>query len=310
MFPSFLPAQTTQLTEASSIQMAQAIQQYEIAPSFSPTPILTTYVQQGSGGVPVLLLHGFDSSLLEFRRLLPLLATAQETWAVDLLGGGFTERPKGLTYSPTEQKVHLYHLWQTLIQRPMILAGASMGGALAIDFALTYPDCVERLVLIDSAGFATAPVPARLLVPPLDGWAAAFLRNPRVRRRISQRAYFDSTLVTPDAELCTALHLQHPRWQASLIAFAKSGGYNFLATHIQRVSHPTLILWGEQDRIVGTQDATRFEQTIRHSQLVWIPRCGHVPHLEQPQITAQQMLAFQQGNSPTESLSVSRASPT
>lgn len=292
MFPSFLPADIQNLTETASINAAQNIQQHPIPTCFSDAPIQTTYLRQGASGPPLLLLHGFDSSLLEFRRLLPLLAAQRETWAMDLLGFGFTDRPTEIAFSPAEMKLHLYHFVTTLIEQPVVLVGASMGGALAIDFALTYPDCVERLVLLDSAGFATSPVPTRLMVPPIDGWATAFLRNPGVRRRISQQAYCDRTYVTPDAELCAALHLQHPRWQAALIAFAKSGGYNFLTDKIADISQPTLILWGEQDRIMNRKDAPKFQQAIANSQLIWVPNCGHVPHLEQPQFTAQHLLAF------------------
>ncbi len=292
MFPSFLPTDTAQLTEASSINAAQRIQQQPVQTCFSSDPILTTYLQEGTDGVPILLLHGFDSSLLEFRRLFPLLSAQRSTWALDVLGFGFTDRPTDISFSPGELKLHLYHFWKTLIDQPVILVGASMGGALALDFCLTYPDSVDRLVLLDSAGFATSPVPTKLMRPPIDGWATAFLRNPGVRRRISQQAYCDRNYVTPDAELCASLHLQHPQWQAALIAFAKSGGYNFLADKIEQISQPTLILWGEQDRIMSRKDAPKFEQAIADSQLRWVPNCGHVPHLEQPKLTAEHILTF------------------
>nr|MBX2862729.1 alpha/beta hydrolase [Leptolyngbyaceae cyanobacterium MAG.088] len=77
-----------------------------------------------------------------------------------------------------------------------------------------------------------------------------------------------------------------------LIAFTKSGGYNFLSNRIQEIKLPTLIVWGERDKILGTKDAKRFEQTITNSQLVWIADCGHVPHLEKPRNTAEAIMAF------------------
>ncbi|MFM6472321.1 MAG: alpha/beta fold hydrolase, partial [Dolichospermum sp.] len=92
------------------------------------------------GGTPILLIHGFDSSVLEYRQILPLLAENNQVWAVDLLGFGFTDRLPGITYSPESIKTHLFCFWQTLINRPVILVGASMGGATAIDFTLTYPE--------------------------------------------------------------------------------------------------------------------------------------------------------------------------
>lgn len=292
MFPSFLPPEVAQLTEDTSIALAQRIQRQAIDTPLILDPILTTYVQQGEGDTPIVLLNGFDSSLLEFRRLIPKLATHTETWALDLLGFGFTERPEGVDFSPTAMKVHLHSFWQQMIQRPMILAGASMGGATALDFALSYPDAVEKLVLLDSSGYAPSPKATKFIMPPFDRWLTNFLRNPQVRRWVSVQAYCDRTFVTPDAECCAALHLQDPNWHRALVSFTKTGGYNFLYDTIKDISQPTLILWGESDKIMGRKDAAKFEKSIANSQLIWIPNCGHVPHLEQSQLTAQYILEF------------------
>lgn len=83
---TFLPPEFKNLTEPSSIALAQSIERQEIATPLSEQPIPTSFIRQGGGGTPILLLHGFDSSVFEFRRLLPLLAEKHETWAVDLLG--------------------------------------------------------------------------------------------------------------------------------------------------------------------------------------------------------------------------------
>jgi pimeloyl-ACP methyl ester carboxylesterase len=292
MFANFLPLDVQRLTEPTSIALAQAISRKDILTTLLPSPIATAYVHQGYGGTPILLLPGFDSSVLEFRRLLPQLARQQQTWAIDLLGFGFTERPALAPYTPAAIKTHLYAAWQTLIGEPVILVGASMGGAAAIDFTLTYPEAVAQLVLLDSAGFAAGPAIGRFLIPPIGYLATEFLRQPRVRRQVSFSAYADPSLVTPDAECCGALHLQLPGWRAALIAFTQSGGYNFLSDRIRHLTRPTLIIWGDRDQILGTQDAERFRAAIATSQLTWIPNCGHVPHLEQPDATAEAILQF------------------
>ncbi|WP_228015458.1 alpha/beta fold hydrolase [Leptolyngbya ectocarpi] len=286
-----LPTAAQHLTEATSVALAEQIQFADISTQLTEQPIATSYVCTGVGK-PVLLLPGFDSSIFEFRRLVPQLSPHAQVWAMDLLGFGFTDRTSGAAIAPPTIKQHLYNFWQQQIGQPMILAGASMGGAAAIDFALDFPEAVEKLVLLDSAGFAAGPAMGKLMVPPLDSWATAFLKNPGVRRRISQQAYCDRTLVTPDAELCAALHLQMPQWKEALIAFTKSGGYNFLSNHIQKLDIPTLIIWGEQDKILGTKDAHRFEQTLPNNQLAWVSECGHVPHLEKPRNTAAAIVSF------------------
>ncbi|MTJ54544.1 alpha/beta fold hydrolase, partial [Anabaena sp. UHCC 0253] len=233
MFLSFLPAAVGQLTEPTSIALAQNIQSQAIplvAKDISndgPKELVnTTYVHQGQGGTPILLIHGFDSSVLEYRRLLPLLAEKNEVWAVDLLGFGFTDRLPGIAYSSQAIKAHLYSFWQNLINQPVILVGASMGGAAAIDFTLTYPEAVKQLVLMDSAGLKGNSPLSKYIFPPLDYWATEFLRNPKVRDRICRTAYKNPNLISQDALCCGELHLQMPNWTQALIAFTKSGGYS------------------------------------------------------------------------------------
>ncbi|PPS43935.1 alpha/beta fold hydrolase [Chroococcidiopsis sp. TS-821] len=280
-----------QLTEPTSIELAKSIQFQAIATPFAKA-ITTAYIQKGNGGQPILLLHGFDSSVLEFRRLLPILAAQNKTWAVDLLGFGFTERIANLALSPSTIKTHLYCFWKTLIHQPVILVGASMGGAAAIDFTLNYPEVVKKLVLIDSAGFTAGSAMGKLMFPPFDRLATEFLRNPRVRNSISRAAYKNKSLASVDAQLCAALHLNMPGWNQALIAFTKSGGYTSFKEKLAQIEQPTLILWGEDDRILGTKDAEKFQQAIPQSKLAWIKDCGHVPHLEQPQIAAEHILNF------------------
>ncbi len=292
MFPSYIPPEAVSLTESTSIALAKEIKLASIPTPLSKDEIATTYVNREGDERPILLIHGFDSSLLEFRRLFPLLAEKKTVWAVDLLGFGFTQRNLNIPLNSENIKTHLYYFWQTLIQQPVILAGASMGGAAAIDFTLTYPEAVEKLILLDSAGLAKQPASGKFMFPPLDYFATEFLRNPKVRQNISQAAYFDKSFASADPQICAALHLKCPDWNKSLIAFTKSGGYGSFASQISTIEQETLILWGKQDQILGTKDAGKFAKSVPNSKLVWIDNCGHVPHLEKPNLTAEAILDF------------------
>ena len=309
MFPAFLPAAAANLTEITSIDLAKRIQRRSISvgTSVETVEIETSVVQcrpqeslsNAPTNAPIVLLHGFDSSVFEFRRLIPALEErSQQVWAVDLLGFGFTDRSRVVQFDPAAIKAHLYAFWQACIGCPMVLVGASMGGAAAIDFALTYPEAVKQLVLLDAAGFAKGPVLAKFFIEPLGQFATDFLRQPKVRQKVSERAYCDPSFVTADAELCAALHLEMPEWSRALIAFTKSGGYGFLGDRIGDISAPTQIIWGRRDRILGTKDALRFEKTIPKSQLTWIENCGHVPHLEKPEETAHAIVLSLSGDHP------------
>ncbi|MBW4540821.1 MAG: alpha/beta hydrolase [Myxacorys chilensis ATA2-1-KO14] len=292
MVTPFLPASVKALTEPESLHAVQSIRRCAVTTPLSPIPIQTAYVKQGQGEAPILLLHGFDSSLLEFRYLLPRLATQAETWSVDLLGFGFTDRPSGITFSPRTIQSHLYEFWKTMIGRPVVLVGASMGGAAAIAFALAYPLLVERLVLIDSLGYTVAPPFVKFLFPPLDYWAVEYLRQRKLKAlELSMALRSEAKII--DLIRCSLLHTEMVGWHEATISFTKSGGYDFLADQICKIRQPTLILWGESDDVLGTADALRFRQDIPDSQLAWIQDCKHVPHIEQPEVTAQHILSFE-----------------
>ncbi len=283
------------LSEPESLALLSQIQQVPV--SVQGQVVASSCVQAGAlvaDRSPIVLLHGFDSSVLEFRRLVPRLAPHGETWGIDLLGFGFSDRSAHLSINPDSINEHLHGFWQQHLQeRSLILVGASMGGAAALKFALAYPQAVKQLVLIDSAGVQMGPVIGKFLFPPLDQWAVEFLRRPEVRRNISCNAYAEpDRWVTPDAEACAALHLEMPYWAEALKSFTKSGGYPSFRSQLAQLNIPTLLLWGREDRILGTKDAIVFENLLPQAQLQWIEACGHVPHLEKPAETAQWILSY------------------
>lgn len=274
-----------------TIEFIQQIQYHNISFSLlhQTISLSTAYIHAvcpESNLAPVLLLPGFDSSLLEFRSLLPLLAAQSSVWAVDRFGSGFTEFVTEIPVNPSSIRQHLYAVWQTLIQRPVVLVGASLGGATAIDFALHYPDLVQSLVLIDSVGFSGGFPIGQLLPHALCEWGAdwLFLRKWVALNAVSALPFADPRL--PDDVRCAQLHQSMPGWKQAIVSWTQSGGYAQLSQEIQAVQHPTLLLWGEKDDVLGTADALRFEQAIDRCKLIWLKNCGHAPHLEQPQQVA------------------------
>jgi len=230
--------------------------------------------------------------LLEFRRVIPELAPHCRVVAIDLLGFGFSQRLPGVTIATATIKSHLWQAWQALVQTPAVLVGVSMGGAAALDFYLSYPNLVQKLVLVDSAELTNPPATSRWMFPPLDRWATRFLANPRVRQKISQAPYYDKHLASLDAQACAALHFACEYWSDSLISFTRNGGYGSFADHLAEIKQAVLLLWGRQDRILGSRGAEQFRRLLLYSHLIWLEACSHVPYLEQPQATAEAILAF------------------
>ena len=292
MFPDFLPEATNLLENSDSISLAKSIKRIPISTSLSNRAINTAYVKLGEYNPPILLLHRFDSSLLEFRSLYPLLATNHQTWAVDLLGFGFTERLLNIVYNPQTIKEHLRCFWQKMIKRPVVLVGASMGGAVAIDFTTTYPEAVDKLVLINSVGYSGSFVLGKFLFEPIDWLAVEFWRQRRIQTLFWGKSFdlFDANI--EDAIRCAALPSLMPNWERAIRDFTRSGGYYYLASRIPLITQPTLILWSERDETLGTEAASKFKQAIANSKLIWLRGVGHTPHWEQPQTVAQHLLSF------------------
>jgi pimeloyl-ACP methyl ester carboxylesterase len=292
MCPDFLPPAIAQLQTPDAIALAQSLKRQKIVTAACPRPVATCYSQQGQGGIPILLLHGFDSSLLEFFRLIPQLAANNETWAVDLLGFGFTERIEGTQYSPVTLRQHLYDVWQALIGEPIIVVGASMGGATAIDFTLTYPNAVRQLVLINSIGYSGSFPLGRFLFPPLDCLAVRWWRF--LKERALAQAKGQSNPAYWDAVLASTLPLEMPGWDEAIRRFSQSGGYSFREGQFAKIDKPTLILWGERDRFFGKEDGEKFYRAIPQSVLYSFEDCGHAPQFERPDAIANHILTFQQ----------------
>ena len=246
-------------------------------------------------GPPLLLLHGFDSSFLEFRRLVPLLAAHHQLLIPDLYGFGFCPRPVDGDYSPRGVLQHLEALLEAFSARqpatadtPLGLIGASMGGSVAVELARRQPRRFDRLLLLSPAGLTGRPMP---LPPLLDGLGVRFLSLPGVRRGLCRSAFADPDASVGPAELeIASLHLRTPGWGSSLARFARSGGFAGCGEPLP--PQPLRVLWGAQDRILRPPQK-RAALALLGKRLRELPACGHLPHIDQPLRVAEAWQAFQ-----------------
>ncbi|MBD1842767.1 alpha/beta hydrolase [Cyanobacteria bacterium FACHB-63] len=296
MLPEFLPASASEIENTDAIALLQQLQRRSIQTSLEleTVEIATAYVYvaREQSTTPIVLLPGFDSSLLEFRRLFPRLVAQHPTWTIDLIGFGFTRAIPLVSICPQAIREHLLSLIQTWIAQPVILVGASLGGAVAIDFALHYPNWVQSLVLIDSVGFSGSFPIGQWMPRSVLEFGADWLH---FRKQAALSAALtipgmDLTLI--DALRCSLLHQAMPGWKEAIVSFSQSGGYANLDTQLGKIQHPTLILWGTSDDVLGTKDAIRFQEAISNSELIWIEKAGHVPHFDQSEAVAVHLSRF------------------
>jgi pimeloyl-ACP methyl ester carboxylesterase len=270
-----------ELLDPQGRALAAAVQWWELPgwPGSWPVAVL-------GQGPPLLLLHGFDSSHLEFRRLAPLLVDRHQLFIPDLHGFGFCPRPAGGTYTPGTVLDHLEAVLAELLRRSdstaIGLIGASMGGSVAVELARRQPQAIERLLLLAPAGLTGRPMP----VPPLlDQLGARFLALPGVRRGLCRTAFADPDRDVGPAELeIASLHLQCPNWGPALAAFARSGGFAGCGEPLP--PQPIQVLWGANDRILRPPQK-RAAQALLGERIRELEACGHLPHIDQPATVAR-----------------------
>ncbi|MCY1528956.1 hypothetical protein D9M68_640790 [compost metagenome] len=245
---------------------------------------------------PLLLLHGTSASLHTWEAWATALKTQRRVISLDLPGFGLTGPFPDGDYHIQHYSRFLAALLQQMQVPRVVLAGNSFGGQLAWQFALDYPQRVERLILVDAAGYprnaTSVPIGFRLAqVPALAPLMAnilprkmieASVRNvygdpDKVSEALVDR-YYQLTLRAGNREALRQRFVQAPAGE----------GYKRIA----QLNVPTLIIWGGLDALIPPDNAERFKRDIAGSRLVLFEDLGHVPQEEDPTRTVAAVQAF------------------
>jgi pimeloyl-ACP methyl ester carboxylesterase len=255
----------------------------------------TQYLTAGTGdGLPLLLLHGLADSAYSWRWVMPTLAKAHPVYAPSLPGFGRTAKPNG-DYAPDFFTAFVAAFLDTLGLQRIAVAGNSLGGLIALHLALAQPNRVVALILIDSAGLGREV-----------SWALRLMTLPGMQALLS-RGYRTAPGAKLWATAMISLLTAHPEripreWREELCEMARLPGYleatvatarsevdlrgqrdrEILVDRLSDLAAPTLLLWGEHDRILPVQHSTVASQRIPQGRTVVLPDCGHVPQIEQP----------------------------
>ncbi len=248
----------------------------------------------GAGeGPPLILLHGAGDNSLDWRWVLPALARKHRVYAPDLPGSPDSAK-LAADYSPAFFERFVAAFVEALGIGRATFVGNSLGGLVALRLALSEPARVGALVLVDAAGLGRVVNPAFNVVN-VPGFAEAAIPLLRTPAGAYQRALGR-----------TALLFAHPtraprEWLAEQCRLAQSSGYleahvtvlralvspfgqrEVLLDRLPLLQTPTLVVWGEHDRVFPSSQAKQAVSRLRDGSLVLIPDCGHMPHIECPE---------------------------
>lgn len=262
--------------------------------------INTRFRTAGAEGTTVVLLHGIGDAVETWDDNINVLAEHHRVYALDMVGFGRSDKPPIQPSLAFGVQFVSDFMENQHIERTSLI-GNSMGGAISLQFAIQFPEKLDKLVIENSAALGKGVAGFfRLFSIPLIGelfsrpshWGTAWI--------LKQIAYV-STLITDNLvelyyQLATLPGAQ--RWLLSTLRVGMSllgqraQFVRFIVDNLSKISCPTLIIWGEQDRIIPVAHAQVAKKRILNAELQILDPCGHMPHFEHPEDFNQLILEF------------------
>lgn len=232
------------------------------------------YLEVGSGPT-VILLHGLGGSSQAWAFNIAPLAAKYRVIVPDQVGFGKSDKPL-INYRVATYVDFLDQLCKQLKIEKASLVGNSMGGWVAAAYTIAFPEKVDRLVLVDAAGYAPpANFDTRIL----------YSLNPSTRlgmKELAARVFYNK-LYSSDAVIEQVLAQRITAgdgYTINSMIESISRREDFLDDRVKTIKQPTLIVWGREDGLTPVADGERFKRDIPNSTLLIFDQCGHVPNVE------------------------------
>ncbi|MGA2778626.1 MAG: alpha/beta hydrolase [Steroidobacteraceae bacterium] len=257
------------------------------------------YQEYGDPASPLLvLLHGFGDSYTSWEGWSAQLKDRFHVISLDFPGHGLTRAPVGyqLTGPALADFVDLFA--GALALPKFAVAGNSMGGGAAWQLAVRHPERINALILVDAAGWPAEKPPTKIpLAFRILQYRAgrALLRNidnsPLIEEGLKTDVY-DKSLITPQFVARWAEFQRAPGHRAILMDISIGAQASAGAAILSHIQVPTLVVNGENDVLVEPSSARKFAAAIPGARLILYPQVGHLPQIEIPQRSAEDLAAF------------------
>jgi pimeloyl-ACP methyl ester carboxylesterase len=267
-----------------------------------PSGVRMHYRDEGQpSGPPLLLIHGFSASVHTWEPWVARLGDEYRVISIDLPGHGLTRAPAGYQASIEAFRDAVREFATTQNLTHFAVAGSSMGGNVAWEYALAFPDQVDALILVaasgwpeDRAGLEQDPPIFQVLRNPVLGPLLRDLDNTQLARGGLEAAFYDPTLVD-DAMVQRYVQLARaPGHRDILLQMTLGFRERNYATRerLAALQMPVLVLHGDTDRIVPPVHGQQFHDAIAGSQLIVFENTGHVPQEERADESANAVREF------------------
>ena len=255
------------------------------------------YTQQGNGGDTIIMIHGLGGNFKNFTDFARILEQDYTIFIIDLPGFGLSEVPNVVNNPPKDMMAYhqgFFDKFEETIQLDSFhIIGNSMGGMVSWYLAAKNPK-IKSLTLLNSAGYGMAEVKESA-----TGWMTGSIGKWLFKKGMPlSKAKSNAEACFYDEAKATEVN-----YTANYYMNNKKGTFQWmlnLATSeilpdtllIQNINIPTLIVWGENDKVIPPSHANKFKRDIPNAELVIYPNCGHIPQVEIPEKLAADWSIF------------------
>lgn len=250
------------------------------------------YCDEGEGDI-ILLIHGTFSSLHSFDDWNEILKKKYRVIRLDLPGFGLTGPHPDHLYN-IESYIDFIDAFLTKLNiKSCSVAGHSLGGWLSWEFSLKYTNRVDKLILIDSAGYkgeGNMPLPFVIAQTPVLRNVFNYVPKAVIRRFVRQ-VFHDQSKVT-DELVERYFELFHREGNKEAFVKLANSSYMHNTETLCNLNVPVLIMWGDKDKWINVNRTSLFDQDLPDSEVIIYENVGHVPMEEIPEKTAEDLISF------------------
>ncbi|MDB4438972.1 alpha/beta hydrolase [bacterium] len=246
--------------------------------------------------IPIVMLHGTGSSLHTFNDWAATLKMDNRVVRMDLPAYGLTGPFPDRNYSIDHYVSFIEDFLSAKGINRCILGGNSLGGQIAWRFALKRSDMVEKLILIDAAGYpknsTNEPIAFKIARIPVLNKIMTFITPRFVVKSSVQNVYADKSKIS---EALFQRYFDLTLRSGNRQAFVERLKVTYDSSYLKQINHiqqPTLILWGKKDSLITIESAYRFHRDLPNDTLVILKNSGHVPMEESPVESLKAVLSF------------------
>ncbi len=248
------------------------------------------YLESGNSKKTLVLVHGLGASAERWDQVIPLFEDDYRVIVPDLIGFGYSDKPL-VDYTSEFFSEFLKNFFTASdIKRPNLI-GSSLGGQISAEFTASYPQDVEKLILVSPSGSMTQSTPA------LDAYIMAAL-YPNEKSAKNAFELMEGSGHSVHKKIVNGF-IERMRLPNAKLAFMSTllgiKNSELITSKLQTISTPTMIIWGANDPVIPIDHADSFVSTIQDCRFFRMDGCGHTPYVQDPHTFASKVLEFLNG---------------